>query len=240
MLVRQSLTTPLALCLPPPPRLAPLAAGVYTDGKAYGVAEGLIFSLPLVTERGGAYKVVTDLSIDDFSKGKLTCVPAAGGAAGVVGGDSGRMNVAHMPQHPRPVCFTSAATPAPFPSLALQRHGGGAQAGEGHGAGVRSPQREGTGGCAQCARGGGGSRHRSASVAPAPAGRRLYHRSKQLQRWSRAPHAARHWRRWLPVARQCVSAPYPHLRSRAHSDDTGFASLFDASCAHVWASQQAW
>lgn len=48
-----------------------VSMGVYTDGKSYGVAEGLIYSLPCICERGGSYRIVTDLAIDEFSQGKL-------------------------------------------------------------------------------------------------------------------------------------------------------------------------
>lgn len=36
----------------------------YSDGKTYGVPEGLMFSFPCTTE-GGKYKLVTGLKIDD-------------------------------------------------------------------------------------------------------------------------------------------------------------------------------
>ena len=45
--------------------------GVYTDGSVYGVEKGLIFSLPVVTHRGGSYTILSDLTIDEFSAGKL-------------------------------------------------------------------------------------------------------------------------------------------------------------------------
>ena len=48
-----------------------VSMGVYTDGSAYGVEKGLIFSLPVVTQRGGAYTVVSDLTVDEFSAGKF-------------------------------------------------------------------------------------------------------------------------------------------------------------------------
>lgn len=49
-----------------------VSMGVYTaSGAPYGVESNLIYSLPLITERGGSYKVVADLPVDDFSAGKL-------------------------------------------------------------------------------------------------------------------------------------------------------------------------
>ena len=36
----------------------------YTDGKTYGVPEGLIFSFPCTTA-GGKYKIVQGLNLDD-------------------------------------------------------------------------------------------------------------------------------------------------------------------------------
>lgn len=48
-----------------------VSMGVYTDGKTYGVGEDLVFSLPCVCEPGGTYKIVSDLTIDDFSRTML-------------------------------------------------------------------------------------------------------------------------------------------------------------------------
>ena len=47
-----------------------VSMGVWTDGKAYGVAEGLFFSMPCVC-KDGAYKVVDDLTIDDFTRDRM-------------------------------------------------------------------------------------------------------------------------------------------------------------------------
>jgi len=44
--------------------------GVYTDGKTYGIPEGLVFSFPCVCQNG-QYSIVTELPIDQFSAGKL-------------------------------------------------------------------------------------------------------------------------------------------------------------------------
>jgi malate dehydrogenase len=43
---------------------------VPSDGS-YGIAEGVIYSYP-VTTRGGEYQIVQGLSVDDFSRGKMT------------------------------------------------------------------------------------------------------------------------------------------------------------------------
>lgn len=48
-----------------------VSMGVWTDGSAYGVAEGLIFSLPVVCEPGGSYRIISDLAVDEFSRGML-------------------------------------------------------------------------------------------------------------------------------------------------------------------------
>lgn len=84
---------------------------MYTDGKAYGVTEGLIFSLPLVTERGGAYKVVADLSIDDFSKGKLTCVVA------LHVGSGGGIRIEHVLLHSTAYFLTPTLVYPPNPPI---------------------------------------------------------------------------------------------------------------------------
>ena len=51
-----------------------LSMGVCSDGS-YGIAEGLIFSYPVVCE-GGDWRIVPDLAIDDFSRGKLDVTEA--------------------------------------------------------------------------------------------------------------------------------------------------------------------
>jgi malate dehydrogenase len=43
--------------------------GVVSDG-AYGVPEGLVFGLPVICE-GGTYRIVADLTIDDFARNKI-------------------------------------------------------------------------------------------------------------------------------------------------------------------------
>ena len=40
------------------------SAGILTDGKTYGIPEGLIFSFPVITEKG-EFKIIKNLSIDD-------------------------------------------------------------------------------------------------------------------------------------------------------------------------------
>jgi len=47
-----------------------VSMGVYTDGKTYGIPEGLVFSFPCVCQNG-QYSIVTELPIDQFSAGKL-------------------------------------------------------------------------------------------------------------------------------------------------------------------------
>ena len=44
-----------------------VSMGVYTDGSAYGVSAGLVFSLPVITRRGGGYDVEAGLSLNDFA-----------------------------------------------------------------------------------------------------------------------------------------------------------------------------
>lgn len=44
--------------------------GVLSDGNDYGVPEGLIYSFPVVCE-AGAWRLVADLEIDEFSRGQL-------------------------------------------------------------------------------------------------------------------------------------------------------------------------
>ena len=51
-----------------------LSMGVCSDGS-YGIAEGLIFSYPVVCE-GGDWRIVPDLAIDDFSRSKLNTTEA--------------------------------------------------------------------------------------------------------------------------------------------------------------------
>jgi len=47
-----------------------VSMAVYSDGKSYGVPEGLIFSFPCIC-RDGKYEIVKGLQLDSFSKGKL-------------------------------------------------------------------------------------------------------------------------------------------------------------------------
>ena len=51
-----------------------LSMGVLSDGS-YGIAEGLIFSFPVCCE-GGDWRIVQDLPIDAFSRGKLDATEA--------------------------------------------------------------------------------------------------------------------------------------------------------------------
>lgn len=53
---------------------ATVSMGVYTTPEVaafYGTAPGLVFSLPLITKRGGGYEVVAGLPVSDFARGKL-------------------------------------------------------------------------------------------------------------------------------------------------------------------------
>lgn len=45
--------------------------GVISDGKSYGVPEGIIYSFPVEIAQGGDWKIVTGLAINDFSKEKM-------------------------------------------------------------------------------------------------------------------------------------------------------------------------
>jgi len=47
-----------------------VSMAVYSDGKSYGVPEGLIFSFPCIC-RDGKYEIVKGLQLDSFSKSKL-------------------------------------------------------------------------------------------------------------------------------------------------------------------------
>ena len=44
--------------------------GVYTDGTAYGIPKGLIFSFPLKA-RNGSYTIVRDLPLSDYAREML-------------------------------------------------------------------------------------------------------------------------------------------------------------------------
>ncbi len=45
--------------------------GVYSDGSMYGIPEGIIYSMPVTIDKNGEWKVVPDLTIDDFSRTKM-------------------------------------------------------------------------------------------------------------------------------------------------------------------------
>ncbi|MCC6295631.1 MAG: malate dehydrogenase, partial [Pseudomonadales bacterium] len=47
-----------------------VSMGVYSDGS-YGIPEGLIYSFPCVCSNGD-WRIVTGLSINEFSRGKMT------------------------------------------------------------------------------------------------------------------------------------------------------------------------
>ena len=47
------------------------SAGVVADGRSHGIPAGLIYSVPLRTEDGRSYSVVTDLAIDDAARAKI-------------------------------------------------------------------------------------------------------------------------------------------------------------------------
>ena len=46
-----------------------VSMGIYSDGS-YGIQEGLIYSFPC-TCKDGAWSIVQDLEINDFSRGKM-------------------------------------------------------------------------------------------------------------------------------------------------------------------------
>ncbi len=48
-----------------------VSMGVYTEGAEYGTPAGLYYSLPVRCEAGGSYKVVTGLTVDDFSRSMM-------------------------------------------------------------------------------------------------------------------------------------------------------------------------
>lgn len=48
-----------------------VSMGVVTDGKHYDIPEGLVFSFP-VTTQNFEWKIVEGLTIDEFSRGKIT------------------------------------------------------------------------------------------------------------------------------------------------------------------------
>jgi malate/lactate dehydrogenase len=52
-----------------------VSMGVISDGNAYGVAPGLIYSFPCIS-KGGEWQVVSDLKIDEFSEKKMKTTEA--------------------------------------------------------------------------------------------------------------------------------------------------------------------
>lgn len=45
--------------------------GVISDGNSYGIPAGINYSFPLEITKGGAWKVVNGLAINDFSRAKM-------------------------------------------------------------------------------------------------------------------------------------------------------------------------
>ena len=45
--------------------------GVFSDGTKYGIPAEMIYSMPVTIDKNREYTVVPDLSIDDFSRGKM-------------------------------------------------------------------------------------------------------------------------------------------------------------------------
>lgn len=45
--------------------------GVISDGNSYGIPAGINYSFPLTIEKGGKWKIVDGLKINDFSRGKM-------------------------------------------------------------------------------------------------------------------------------------------------------------------------
>ena len=48
-----------------------MSMGVFSDGSLYGIPAGIIYSMPVTIDANREYKVVPDLSIDDFSREKM-------------------------------------------------------------------------------------------------------------------------------------------------------------------------
>lgn len=42
--------------------------GIVSDGTAYGIPAGLVYSMPVRIAPGGAYQIVRDLEINDFAQ----------------------------------------------------------------------------------------------------------------------------------------------------------------------------
>lgn len=45
--------------------------GVISDGNAYGIPAGIMYSFPLRISPGGTWEIVNGLDINDFSRGKM-------------------------------------------------------------------------------------------------------------------------------------------------------------------------
>ncbi|PKI74552.1 hypothetical protein CRG98_004879 [Punica granatum] len=48
------------------------SSGVYTDGNPYGIAEGIVFSMPCRSKGDGDYELVKDVIFDDYLLKKIT------------------------------------------------------------------------------------------------------------------------------------------------------------------------
>ena len=45
--------------------------GVVSDGKHYGIPEGIVYSFPVRISSDHSWQIVDGLAIDDFSRGKM-------------------------------------------------------------------------------------------------------------------------------------------------------------------------
>ena len=53
-----------------------ISAGIPSEGNPYGIAEGLIFSFPLMADGQGAVDVAPDLYLSDYARGKIQATEA--------------------------------------------------------------------------------------------------------------------------------------------------------------------
>ena len=55
----------------PTPKGDWFSSGVCTDGNPYGITEGIIYSMPLVSKGDGDYEFATDVVINDYLREKI-------------------------------------------------------------------------------------------------------------------------------------------------------------------------
>lgn len=55
----------------PTPKGDWFSSGVCTDGNPYGIQEGIVYSMPLVSKGDGDYEFATDVVIDDYLRDKI-------------------------------------------------------------------------------------------------------------------------------------------------------------------------